>query len=159
MQNIPIPKEQIDWLGDYASDEYEFVQFHVSKALGRVVGFFDEEQTFQIVLFDPFHNIQPAGDFDYRVRATAIGDCAPPDLIIISAQPWRASGWRRVRAGMAIEAGRRRFCRSIPCDRRPASTLGSRGPFSSAGIVKSANQGPTTPARAGLTGTRYLSVR
>lgn len=75
-KSIPISQSDINWLGDdYSSSEFEFVQFHVSKALGRIVGFFDEENTFQIVLCDPLHNIQPAGDFGYRVRATMVGEC------------------------------------------------------------------------------------
>lgn len=74
-KNIPISKSDINWLGEYGTDEYEFVQFHISKALGRVVGFFDEENTFQIVLLDPLHNIQPSKDYAYRIRATQVASC------------------------------------------------------------------------------------
>lgn len=41
-----------------AEEEYPLVQFMVSTGLGRVVGFFDEQDVFQIVAFDPQHNIQ-----------------------------------------------------------------------------------------------------
>ncbi|MET4153367.1 hypothetical protein [Bradyrhizobium sp. RT7b] len=80
---IPIKRSDINWIDkDYQNDEYEFVQFHVSKAMGRVVGFFDEDNVFQVVLCDPLHNIQPAGDFDYRVRATSVGECALSRMVI-----------------------------------------------------------------------------
>lgn len=73
---IPIKKSDIDWIGPITeSEDFSFVQFHVSKALGRVVGFFDENQIFQVVLLDPKHNIQPSGNFDYRVRTTYAGEC------------------------------------------------------------------------------------
>ena len=39
----------------------------MSKALGRIVGFFDEERTFNIVLLDPLHNIQPSKSHNYKV--------------------------------------------------------------------------------------------
>lgn len=79
---IPIKKEDIDWIGPISSSEdFAFVQFHVSKALGRVVGYFDERQIFQIVLLDPQHNIQPSGVYDYRVRTTYLGQCQLTTLI------------------------------------------------------------------------------
>lgn len=74
-KSIPISKSDIDGLAEYDTPEYEFVQFHISKAMGRVVGFFDEENTFQIVLCDPMHNIQPSKIFNYRVRATHVAEC------------------------------------------------------------------------------------
>lgn len=74
-RSIPISKSDIDWLGEYSSPDYELVQFHVSKALGRVVGFFDEDMIFNIVLLDPLHNIQPSKTFGYRVRASHVADC------------------------------------------------------------------------------------
>lgn len=67
---IPIKRSDINWLPpDYTDNpEFPFYQFHVSKALGRFVGFRDEKGVFQIVLLDPLHNLQPSRVFDYRVR-------------------------------------------------------------------------------------------
>lgn len=74
-KNIPIKRADIDWLGDHSGQEFELMQFHISKSKGRVVGFFDQESVFYIVLLDPLHNLQPAGDYKYRVRASHIADC------------------------------------------------------------------------------------
>lgn len=77
-KNVPISREDIDWLDrDYLENEAEFpfYQFHVSKALGRIVGFFDEKQIFNIVLLDPNHNIQPSNFNDYKIRPTIAGSC------------------------------------------------------------------------------------
>lgn len=81
-RSIPLARKDIDWLGDYGSEDTDLVQFHISKALGRVIGFFDENDVFQIVLLDPLHNLQPAKDFGYRVRATHIGACELTSLSI-----------------------------------------------------------------------------
>jgi hypothetical protein len=70
-KNIPVARKDLNWLpSDYLDDagEYPFYQFQVSRSLGRFAGFRDESGTFQIVLIDPLHNLQPSGDFDYRVR-------------------------------------------------------------------------------------------
>jgi hypothetical protein len=69
--NIPIQRKDLDWVDrDYVENEEDFplVQLTISRALGRVVGFWDENSVFNIVLLDPLHNIQPSKDFDYRVR-------------------------------------------------------------------------------------------
>jgi hypothetical protein len=69
-KNIPIQRKDFNWLSkDYLNneDEYPFVQFQVSKALGRIVGFFDENRIFNILLLDPLHNIQPSSFHNYRV--------------------------------------------------------------------------------------------
>jgi hypothetical protein len=80
---IPISKSDIDWLGLYGqSADYELVQFSVSTGLGRLVGFFDESNIFQIVLLDPNHNLQPSKDYNYRVQATHIGECQISSLIV-----------------------------------------------------------------------------
>lgn len=63
-KNIPISRRDLDWLPrDIIENETEFPfwQFHISRALGRVVGFWTDYDTiFNIVLLDPFHNIQPS---------------------------------------------------------------------------------------------------
>ncbi|MFH4782639.1 MULTISPECIES: hypothetical protein [Vibrio] len=68
--NIPIQREDLDWLDkDYRENEAEYpiVQFQVSQALGRVVGFWDENSVFNILLLDPLHNIQPSKRYNYKV--------------------------------------------------------------------------------------------
>lgn len=76
-KNIPIARSDIDWLPDVYrnnEDDYPMVQFSVSQSLGRVVGFWDEEDVFNIVLLDPMHNIQPTKSYNYRVdRADPLG--------------------------------------------------------------------------------------
>ena len=70
-RNVPIKPEQFDWLPPAcraAGDELVLIQIAVSKAEGRLIGFFDEEAIFQIVLFDPLHNAQPSKYNDYKVR-------------------------------------------------------------------------------------------
>jgi len=68
-KNIPIQMSDLDWLPSYCQNnpEYVLVQFQISLALGRVVGFWDKDYIFNIVLLDPFHNIQPSKRYDYRV--------------------------------------------------------------------------------------------
>lgn len=77
-KNIPIEQDSLDWIrDDYRKnpDEFPILQFMVSKAKGRIVGFFDEENIFQIVLLDPLHNIQPSKDFGYRVDPCSPVSC------------------------------------------------------------------------------------
>ncbi|EPG66091.1 hypothetical protein [Leptospira wolffii] len=40
----------------YEADDYEIYQFSISKANGRIIGFFDEDKTFKVVLIDAKHN-------------------------------------------------------------------------------------------------------
>lgn len=70
-KNIPIQRADLDWIDkDYLDNPEEFpiMQIAVSKAEGRLVGFFDEQNSFQIVLFDPLHNAQPSIYNGYKVR-------------------------------------------------------------------------------------------
>lgn len=69
-KNIPVQLKDLDWLPSHCHDnqeEYELVQFQISTALGRVIGFWDKDYIFNIVLLDPWHNIQPTKDHNYRV--------------------------------------------------------------------------------------------
>ena len=69
-KNIPIQRKDITWLDDmYLSNEAEFpiLQFQISKSFGRVVGFWDENHLFNIILLDPLHNIQPSKSYGYKV--------------------------------------------------------------------------------------------
>jgi len=70
-KNIPIQREDLDWIDrDYLenSEEFPIMQVAVSKAEGRLIGFFDEQSAFQIVLLDPLHNAQPSKYNGYKVR-------------------------------------------------------------------------------------------
>jgi len=72
-KNIPIQRKDLDWIDKHYlenDEDYPMFQFHVSKALGRVVGFWDGYHVFQIVLLDPEHNIQPSNYNDYKIRDT-----------------------------------------------------------------------------------------
>jgi hypothetical protein len=74
-RNVPIQREDLVWLRrDYLDnpESYPILQFQISKSLGRVVGFLDENSVFNILLLDPLHNIQPSKDYGYRVN-----DCHP----------------------------------------------------------------------------------
>lgn len=70
--NIPISKTQFEGLlpKGTLSEEIEVCQFMISKGSGRIVGFFDSDNIFNIVLLDPLHNIQPAKDYGYAVNPT-----------------------------------------------------------------------------------------
>lgn len=70
---IPIKKDDLDWIPkEYRDNEaIEFLQFEISQAMGRVVGFFNEtNEIFYIVLLDPKHNIQPTQRTGYKVDNT-----------------------------------------------------------------------------------------
>lgn len=73
-KNIPIRKKDLKIPSSYNNDpdNYPILQIAVSKSLGRIIGFFDERNTFQIVLLDPKHNAQPTKLYDYRVD-----ECSP----------------------------------------------------------------------------------
>ena len=58
-----IPKE-------YRTEETDIIQFQIEQSKGRVIGFFDYKQTFQVVLLDPAHNMQLSGYNDYRIVKT-----------------------------------------------------------------------------------------
>lgn len=59
-----IPKEFLP-----KSEDCKYWQFQISKANGRVVGFFNSDNTvFYIVFLDPNHNAQLSDYSDYKVR-------------------------------------------------------------------------------------------
>ena len=43
---------------EYQTEDTDIIQFQIQKSKGRVIGFFDFESVFQIVLLDPEHNMQ-----------------------------------------------------------------------------------------------------
>lgn len=82
--NIPIKKRDLSWIDTTIlenEEEFPFLQFQISKALGRVVGFWNSN-IFHIVLLDPKHNIQPAGGkYNYRVDESNTTTCKYTYLI------------------------------------------------------------------------------
>ena len=84
-QNIPIQLKDLDWIDACYlrnPEEFPLVQFMVSKTLGRIVGFWDENQVFNIVLLDPLHNIQPTKKFSYRVDKCFPLGCEYTELLL-----------------------------------------------------------------------------
>lgn len=76
-KNIPIRKEDLDWLPeDVLSNEEEtpIMQLSISQATGRIVGFFNQNSSvFHVVLLDPNHNIQPSKKKGYQIQQTTNG--------------------------------------------------------------------------------------
>jgi hypothetical protein len=84
-KNVPIQRSDLNWISkDYLDNEAEYpmLQFHISKALGRIVGFWDEYNVFQVVLLDPKHNIQPSNFNNYHVDDTYLMSCEYSSLLI-----------------------------------------------------------------------------
>lgn len=75
-KNIPVSRKDFNWVNKHYlenEEEFPFYQFGISRALGRVIGFWDENHSvFYIVALDPHHNIQPSKYNDYKVN-----DCYP----------------------------------------------------------------------------------
>lgn len=83
-KNIPIKRTDLNWIPKHYlenEDEFPLLQFQVSKALGRIVGFWDENRVFSIVLLDPLHNIQPAKTYNYKVDDNAPLSCEYSSLL------------------------------------------------------------------------------
>lgn len=83
--NIPVQRADLDWIDPvYLKNETEYplYQFMISTALGRVVGFWDENDVFNVVLLDPLHNIQPTKRFNYRVDKCYPVSCMYSSLLI-----------------------------------------------------------------------------
>lgn len=62
-------------------EEFPIVQLAVSKGLGRVHGYWDNDWCFQVVLLDPLHNLQPSKTVDYRVRESTVATCELTELL------------------------------------------------------------------------------
>jgi len=77
-RGVPVSRDFFNWLPrDILNNEEEFpfLQFHISKAVGRVVGFWNEDSTlFYILILDPLHNIQPSKYSSYKIRPTYVLD-------------------------------------------------------------------------------------
>lgn len=77
-KNIPVNKSDLDWISqDYRDndDEFPLMQFMISTGKGRIIGFFDENNVFQLVLLDPLHNMQPSKAFGYAVDPSSPLGC------------------------------------------------------------------------------------
>jgi hypothetical protein len=77
-KNIPVQRNEFAWIeADYLKNaiEFPFLQFHISKSTGRVIGFWDENAVFNIILLDEMHNMQPSNYVQYRVRDTWAQRC------------------------------------------------------------------------------------
>jgi hypothetical protein len=85
-KNIPIKRNDIDWIEKEIienEEDFPFFQFQLSKALGRIVGFWESDySTFNIVLLDPKHNLQPSKKYDYKVDKTNILECEYTSLLV-----------------------------------------------------------------------------
>lgn len=69
-KNIPIQRSDLKWIDPVYlnnAEDYPLFQFQITTSLGRVVGFWDDNSQFNIVLFDPLHNIQPSKSHGYKV--------------------------------------------------------------------------------------------
>ena len=83
-KNMPMTRAQFDWLPHVYRDnekEFEFVQFQVSKAEGRVIGFWDEEWVFNLLLLDRMHNLQPCKFTEYETRPSPVLQCQYTHLL------------------------------------------------------------------------------
>jgi len=72
---IPISRNDLNWVEKaYLENDadYPFYQLQITQTLGRIIGFFDESDIFNIVLLDPLHNAQPTKSTNYKVD-----DCSP----------------------------------------------------------------------------------
>jgi hypothetical protein len=85
-KNIPIKRNDIDWIEKEIienEEDFPFFQFQLSKALGRIVGFWESDySTFNIVLLDPKHNLQPSKKYSYKVDNTSILECEYTSLLV-----------------------------------------------------------------------------
>lgn len=70
-KDCPITRQQaLEMIPEAYQDDCVFYQFALSASTGRVVGFFDDRQSFQIILLDPKHNIYPYYKHEVRVDST-----------------------------------------------------------------------------------------
>ena len=55
---------------EYRTEETDIIQFQIEQSKGRVIGFFDYNQTFQVILLDPAHNMQLSKYNNYKTVKT-----------------------------------------------------------------------------------------
>ena len=71
---IPISKDELNWVPKVFrdnNDDFPIYQFGLGAGQGRVAGFWETNDRFAIILLDPHHNLQPSGNYGYKVT-----DCA-----------------------------------------------------------------------------------
>jgi hypothetical protein len=84
-KNIPYQRIDFNWISKDImnnDEEFPFFQFQISKALGRIIGFWDLNRTFQVVLLDSKHNMQPSKVYDYKVDDTTELACEMTSLLV-----------------------------------------------------------------------------
>ena len=70
-RSVPYQRNALNWIDRRYienEEEFPFFQFQITKAFGRVIGFWDETGTFNVVFLDPMHNMQPSAHSDYKLR-------------------------------------------------------------------------------------------
>lgn len=67
--NIPITKADLDWVPKHFLEEPDFGlwQLGLGASGGRIIGFWERDHVFAIVLCDPLHNMWPSATTGYRV--------------------------------------------------------------------------------------------
>jgi len=80
----PFKKEDLKLPSVIADNDYAFsiMQISISVSTGRIIGFFSDENVFNIVLLDANHNAQPSAKHNYQIRPTTIGMSQIDDLIV-----------------------------------------------------------------------------
>lgn len=82
--NIPIQRKDLNWIpSEYLENDidYPIWQFEISKATGKIIGFFNENSNvFYVLLLDPNHNMQPSKSHGYKVDETEYGVSEIDDL-------------------------------------------------------------------------------
>jgi hypothetical protein len=85
-KNIPYSRTDFTWISEDIiknEEEFPFFQFQISQALGRIIGFWDlNNRSFQIVLLDSKHNMQPSKKYSYSVDDTTELCCEMTSLLI-----------------------------------------------------------------------------
>lgn len=83
-KNVPYARKDLKWIDkEYLdnSEEYPIEQFQITTGLGRVIGFFDELKVFNIIFFDPMHNMQPSSFSDFKLRPTSVTESHSAGII------------------------------------------------------------------------------
>lgn len=63
-------------------DEFPLMQISISTGTGRIVGFLDNNSaTFNVIVLDPNHNLQPSRKHGYQITPTTIGISQYDDLL------------------------------------------------------------------------------
>lgn len=84
-KNIPYERADFNWIAKEIienDEEFPFFQFQISKALGRIIGFWDLNRRFQVVLLDTKHNMQPSKVYNYKVDDTTELACEMTSLLV-----------------------------------------------------------------------------